>query len=220
MPFIVSQDIADEDFDSLFAIQYKAFSNQPAIKACYPGGLDEPARSENVARFINILGWKRSNVAAAKVVDDETGEICAFATMRVCEENPFLCAPDSDIHFPQVDKEIRSAVEWTFNTKNDRRRSFEALQVPGPYCHLQALGTDPARQRQGAATLLVKWAVRISDEKGSRAMVEASKDATKYGLYSKQGFRPIDTCNYVDEEKFPGFAGMYIVTMVRDAQDK
>ena len=51
-------------------------------------------------------------------------------------------------------------------------------------------------------------------------MVEASKDATKYGLYSKQGFRPIDTCNYVDEEKFPGFAGMYIVTMVRDAQDK
>lgn len=83
---------------------------------------------------------------------------------------------------------------------------------------LQALGTDPDRQRQGAATLLVEWAVRISDERGSRAMVEASKDAAKYGLYSKQGFRIVDTFDYIDGQKFPGFEGMYVVTMVRDAQ--
>ena len=50
-------------------------------------------------------------------------------------------------------------------------------------------------------------------------MVEASKEATKYGLYSKQGFRTIDTHDYIDEEKFPGLEGTYIVTMVRDAQD-
>lgn len=134
MPFIVSEDIADEDFDSLFAIQYKAFSNQPALKACSPGGLDNPGRSENVARFIDVLGWKESNVVAAKVVDDETGEICAFATMRVCDGNPFAGAKDSDIHCPQVDEGMRSAVEWTLNTKNDRRRCFEALQLPGSYC--------------------------------------------------------------------------------------
>ncbi|KAF6218267.1 hypothetical protein HO133_006229 [Letharia lupina] len=182
MPFIVSEDIADEDFDSLFAIQYKAFSNQPALKACSPEGLDNPGRSENVARFINVLGWKESNVVAAKVVDDETGEICAFATMRVCDGNPFAGAKDSDIHCPQVDEGMRSAVEWTLNTKNDR-----------------------------CATLLVKWAARIIDEKGSRAMVEASKDATQYGLYSKQGFRIVDTYDYIDEQKFPGFEGMYVV---------
>lgn len=134
MPLIVSEDIADEDFDSLFAIQYKAFSNQPALKACYPGGLSEPARSENAARFIKLLGWRESNVAAAKVVDDENGQICAFATMRVCDENPFSGASDSDIRLPHVDEEIRSAVEWAFNTKNNRRRGFEALQVPGSYC--------------------------------------------------------------------------------------
>lgn len=85
---------------------------------------------------------------------------------------------------------------------------------------MQALGTDPARQRQGAATLLVKWAVRISDEKGSRAMVEASKDAAKFGLYSKQGFRTVDTYEYVDKTKFPDFEGMYVVTMVRDGQGR
>lgn len=85
---------------------------------------------------------------------------------------------------------------------------------------MQALGTDPARQREGAATLLVKWAVRIIDGKGSRAIVEASKDAAKYGLYSKQGFRTVDTYDYVDKTKFPDFEGMHVVTMVRDALDR
>ncbi len=134
MPFIVSEDIADEDFDPLFEVQYRAFSNQPAIKACYPGGLTEPARSENVARFVKILGWKEPNVAAAKVVDDETGDICAFATMRVYDENPFSGAKDSAIRFPQIDGGMREAVEWVFNAKNDRRRGFEDLRVPGSYC--------------------------------------------------------------------------------------
>ena len=134
MALMVSEDIADEDFNSLFAIQYKAFSNQPAIRACYPGGLEDHARSTNVARFIKALGWKESNVAAAKVVDCETREICAFATMRIYDGNPFSDADDSDVRLPQVDEVLRSAVEWCFNAKNDRRREFEALQVPGSYC--------------------------------------------------------------------------------------
>ena len=51
----VSEDIADEDYDSPFVIQYKAFSNEPVIKACNPGGLEAHARSKNVARFIRQL---------------------------------------------------------------------------------------------------------------------------------------------------------------------
>ena len=50
-------------------------------------------------------------------------------------------------------------------------------------------------------------------------MVEASKDAANYGLYLKQGFRTIDTYDYIDKERFPGFEGMYIVTMARDVHD-
>ena len=51
-------------------------------------------------------------------------------------------------------------------------------------------------------------------------MVEASKDAAMFGLYLKQGFRVVDTYDYVDEQTFPGFEGLHAVTMVRDAQDK
>ena len=43
-------------------------------------------------------------------------------------------------------------------------------------------------------------------------MVEAGKDATKYGLYSKQGFRTIDTCDYIDKQILPVSEGMYTVT--------
>lgn len=85
------------------------------------------------------------------------------------------------------------------------------------YADLQALATDPARQREGAATLLVKWAVGVIDEKGCRAMVESSGIAAKCGLYEKHGFRAIDRHNYVDKKAFPGMEGTYIETMVRDA---
>ena len=54
--------------------------------------------------------------------------------MRIYDENPFSDAEDSDVRLPQVDGTIRSAAEWVFNAKNDRRREFEALQVRGSYC--------------------------------------------------------------------------------------
>ena len=134
MPLILHEEIVDEDFDSLFAIQWKAFAKQPAIVSFFPGGLDEPARSENVARFVQILGFKEPNVVAAKVIDEESGEICAFATMRLYEENPFISGKDSDLIYPQADEKLKEAIQWTYRSKAGRRRYFEALQMPGSYC--------------------------------------------------------------------------------------
>lgn len=84
---------------------------------------------------------------------------------------------------------------------------------------LQALGTDPARQREGAASLLVDWAIQIADKTRSRMMVEASEVAVKYGLYTRRGFRVIDEYHYIDEKRFPGYQGAYLITMVRDSQE-
>ena len=53
---------------------------------------------------------------------------------------------------------------------------------------IEILATDPARQREGAATILVKWATDKFDAKGCRAMLEASKVATQYRMYEKHGF--------------------------------
>ncbi len=241
MPFVVTELIEDEDYDPLFQIQYKAFINEPAFVALYPGGLDPSARSQNTARFRASLGFSDPQVAVAKVYDDQNGQICAFATMRIFGGNPFSGAKDSDVKFPHVDGDKKVWLEWLFNTKNDRRRKFKELQVPGSYCckfthtcliriykhrtalfsssiDLVALGTDPSRQREGAATLLLDWAVTVMDKKGSRAMLEASRIAVQYGLYEKQDFHAIDTHTYVDKGRFPDMGSMSLVTMVRDAR--
>ena len=81
---------------------------------------------------------------------------------------------------------------------------------------LQALGTDPMRQREGAGALLMSWAGEKLDEKGVRGMLEASRAAVQYGLYEKYGFRAVDSFTYVDTERFPDAKPISIVTMIRD----
>ena len=134
MPLVLSEDVVDEDFDSLFAIQWKAFAKQPTIKAFFPGGLAESTRSANVARFVKVLGLNGPNAATAKVIDEDSGEICAFATLRLYDKNPFVDGKETDIDFPPGDEKIKLAVQWAYRFKASRRRGLEALQVPGSYC--------------------------------------------------------------------------------------
>lgn len=78
-----------------------------------------------------------------------------------------------------------------------------------------ALGTHPTRQREGAATILLRWATDLADRKGMKTILEAGAAAASYGLYGKHGFRTIDRYTYVDEERFPYGAAVYLETMVR-----
>lgn len=83
------------------------------------------------------------------------------------------------------------------------------------FTDLVALGTHPKRQREGAASLLMQWALDIVDSKGMIAMLEAGKTAVNYGLYEKRGFRTVDRYTYVDKEKFPHAEAVYLETMIR-----
>ena len=131
MPFTVSEHISEQDFNPLFIINYKAFSDEPALLALFPGGLDPTVRAQNVAGFKAGLGFGEAGVMAAKVTDTQTGQLVAFATLRIFDRNPFFPAEDGDVHLPFADH--REWVEWVFNTKSDRRRGMRELQVPGPY---------------------------------------------------------------------------------------
>ena len=131
MSLIVSEKIEETDFDRLFVIDYEAFSDEPALLAFSPGGLDPSVRVQNVAGFKAGLGFGKAGTVAAKVIDTKTGQIIAFATMRMFDQNPFLPAEDSDLQFPFADH--REWVEWLFNSKNDRRREVKEVQVQGSY---------------------------------------------------------------------------------------
>ena len=146
MPLIISETIKDTDYDSLFAIDYKAFSDEPVILALFPGGLDPAARAQNVAGFKSELGIEDPNVKVAKVIDDQNGQICAFCVIRIWNENPYFPAKDSNLQFPHVDEDKRPFVEWVFNTKNNRRQEMKALQSPGSYgCKFRSQSEDRPR---------------------------------------------------------------------------
>ena len=77
------------------------------------------------------------------------------------------------------------------------------LPADHPWTDLQALSTDPARQREGAGTLLLEWAVQKLDSKGARGVLEASRAAVQHGFCERLGFRSVDDHTYVDKERFP-----------------
>ena len=133
MPFTISETISEQDYDRLFEIDYLAFSNEPILLALFPGGLDSSARVQNVAGFKSRLSFGDPRLVAAKAVDEQTGQIVAFATIWMSDNNPFYPGPDSDVHLPFAEPDKRGWVEWVFNTRNGRRRTLKALQVPGPY---------------------------------------------------------------------------------------
>ena len=133
MPLVVSDKIEEQDYDPLFYIQYTAFSNEPAIIGLYPGGLDPSVRAKNVERFRNGMGFTDPQVSAAKVVDDSTGQICAFLVMWLYDKNPFVGRESSDIHLPDLEKKLRPWLEWFFNSKSDRKRDIAELQTSGSY---------------------------------------------------------------------------------------
>ena len=133
MPLIVSDNISEQDYDPLFYIQYTAFADEPAILALYPGGLDPSVRPKNVERFKYGLGFTDPSVSAAKIVDNQSGQICAFLTMRRYEKNPFTGREDSDIQLPGLDEKVKPWLEWFFNQTTDRKRDVKELQAEGSY---------------------------------------------------------------------------------------
>ena len=49
-------------------------------------------------------------------------------------------------------------------------------------------------------------------------MLEASRAATKYGMYERHGFRTIDLHTYADKDRFPNGSPVTLVTMIRDSK--
>ena len=236
MPLYLNENVTEQDYDALYEINHLAFTPGGLDLGLFPGGLDPATRAENVQRMVAMRGFGTPTVRTAKVVDDQTGEICAWASMRIFDGPPFMSKEKSDVRFPHVSDDLRPFLEWFTNLKNDRRREMVELQVPGPYgcmsfydfssprlrrpsyagLDLSTLATNPARQRQGAASLLLKWVVGNIDAMGGRGALSASPTAVQYGLYEKFGFRAIDNYTYGDAERFPNAKPVTMVMMVRD----
>ncbi|KND88594.1 hypothetical protein TOPH_06744 [Tolypocladium ophioglossoides CBS 100239] len=81
-----------------------------------------------------------------------------------------------------------------------------------PHVYLKQLHTDPAHQRRGAGSMLLKWGVAEADRLGLPTYLEATEEGRP--LYEKHGFRPVGKL-VTDLSEWNGPAEAETVLMVR-----
>ena len=79
---------------------------------------------------------------------------------------------------------------------------------PDDAWYLPFIAVDPSQQRQGVGSFLLKEALKMIDEKGDRAYLEASNELNK-ALYERHGFVEIGRVQFEDSP--PAFP------MIRDS---
>lgn len=80
---------------------------------------------------------------------------------------------------------------------------------------VQLLATDPAYQKRGLASRLLKHMFQFADEQGKMAYIEAT--ALGFPLYTKLGFKEVDSVK-VDLSKYGGKGTAKNRIMVRNPQ--
>lgn len=219
--FVLSKDISEADWDPLFVVDMHAFQNSPEVLALSPGGLSPSHRASNVSAFRrNVFGGPVDRVYA-KITEIESGQITSFISARIYRGpkgviDGDLATEPPPIELPGIeDIEDRKFFEWYWNTNRAALRGCQQMQVP--HVFIQALGTDPVWQRNGAASMLMKWLLEfVAEQKLGRCALQASPMATGIGFYEKFGFRVIEKVEFVDEDRFPGRKGTPVLTMISD----
>ena len=137
----------------------------------------------------------------------------AFENNSVYSEENFYGS--SLWHPPGVEFD-NSALEPTFEyIPSDRIdvviRFFEEFEKyhPEDAWYLAFIAVDPAQQRKGIGSFLLKEALQMIDERGDRAYLEASNEQNK-ALYERHGFVEIGRVQFEDSP--PAFP------MIREAK--
>ena len=217
--FMISQKFEEGDWDPLFVIDWNCFKSVPEFAVLSPGGLDLDHRAANVRRFKEGVFGGRVERLCAKVLSGE--EIISYVSCRVYRGpsgiiDGDLAQPPPPIELPQIeDPGDREYYEWYWNRSAQVKRELRELQTPNIY--IQSLCTDPAWQRHGAATMLLKWVFDYAEkERLYRLTLQASHFAVEIGFYEKFGFRVCNKHTFLDKDRFPDREGITVVTMVKD----
>ena len=106
-------------------------------------------------------------------------------------------------HPPGVEFD-NSALEPTFDSIPSDRievviKFFEEFEKyhPEDAWYLPFIAVDPAQQRKGIGSFLLKEALKMVDERGDRAYLEASNEQNK-ALYERHGFVEIGRVQFED----------------------
>ncbi|KAL8811339.1 MAG: hypothetical protein Q9223_000357 [Gallowayella weberi] len=173
----------DDDMDRTFAIVSSAFGHEHTyFDAVYPAH-DTPSGRKNGGDRLLAIKHSDPLTTFLKVTDTDTGEMIAAAKWNIYDGVvPEEAELDGDYWEGEEEKEY--AMYMFREYLGPRRAAIKASA--GKLVSLDLLAVDPKHQKRGAGRILVKWGTAVADEKGVKAVVEASN----YGIrvYESEGF--------------------------------
>ncbi|MCJ1379321.1 hypothetical protein MMC17_002422 [Xylographa soralifera] len=148
-----------------------------------------------------------------KATDDSTGAIFGWAEWLVLEKGLPHEEEAEEGYWDTAEEREWAGVLWG-PVAAARTRAVE--QAGGKLLLLNLLSVDPAYQRGGAGTALMRWGTRIADERGVEAILESTVVAVH--LYEQNGFRVVEKMEWDLPEKFAGRAKPELFFMRRPAR--
>ncbi|GAA5895871.1 hypothetical protein JCM8208_005110 [Rhodotorula glutinis] len=153
------------DLERIAAIHHAAFLPSAISRRIFANVKRDDQCAKTVARLTKRLDDPASALFKAVV----EGDIVGFALW----DRPRKAGqPD-----PDHDPAQKGADRWPAGTDVALAESFFArldLGIKEPHYHLSLLATDPARQRSGAGSALLRWGSQRADEEGIECYLEAT----------------------------------------------
>ncbi|GAO13348.1 uncharacterized protein UV8b_00673 [Ustilaginoidea virens] len=185
MPLRVLPATAD-DAHRAVAIESAAYGPNANSQALFPGPFPPGGDQSRVTTLVHQL-HEDPACRWAKVVDTDLeahgqDAMVAFSMWYVWQ-TPRETLPPARQYGPGSNPE---ACELFFG---GMRREWIARMAHKPHAYLKLLHTDPAHQRRGAASLLLKWGTDQADALGLPAYLESSEEGRV--LYQRHGWRQV-----------------------------
>lgn len=211
MPLQLERVTSQSDVSKIVKVHYASFLTSTVMKVIYPEGATQSVTADTEKKFSTALDTEPS-LRLLKAIDDETGDIVAFAKWYIFDtaeaesrrtdighwEMPEDCNAAAAADFFGQIVEARKTMAGKPHcrkprtTPSGRRERGSALLMPALTIHLHflvldILATHPGHWRRGAGVMLVNWGTAEADRLHLPCFLEASPAGHK--LYDSCGFR-------------------------------
>jgi GNAT superfamily N-acetyltransferase len=203
---IIVQKASAADVPRACEIEAAAYAETPANTVLFPGPFPADMAAKKAERLITEIK-NDLTVLCLKAVDEETGEIIAFAKWHIYTTPEAAAAAEKVLFFgPGTNQDACYALFGGMAKKKKELLGnkphicmfLSAADISHftTYIHrltttdLHLLHTDPKHQRRGAASLLVQSGLRRADELNLPVYLESSPVA--HAFYQKQGLNDVE----------------------------
>ncbi|KAL4786853.1 acyl-CoA N-acyltransferase [Aspergillus varians] len=187
---------SEEDFPELIEKLWESFENpyQPILRLFFPILDNDRPRSLQtcIKGQLEEYHQQQPQVTWVKVVDTEANDRIAAATKwYFYDKNPYPEGGSTVVAdwYPEgIARELATKAVHLFDGPREQRSRR-------PHAFLHIAFTVPEYRRQGLGRLFMEWGLRVADERGWEAWLDASKFGRP--LYEQFGFRKV-LANYVN----------------------